>query len=325
MKKKRILILSGSTGGGHVSAALSLENCAAKSFSSELEVIHIDIIEHMSKVFKKIYADSYNNIIINSPKLYGYLYSMTDHNKDDKSKFILTKMRYYFEEFFALKLKKIIKKLAPDVIICTHFLPAEHLNNAAKDGKFANKYCVVITDYDVHWLWAQKNMDMFFVATEEEAERLIDKGINSEKIHITGIPIKPDFAVEYDKKETRRKLGLHEDKKTLLIMTGAYGAGRIQEFMEYFMRNVKEDFQAVLITGKNKELFRSLRKYHKEYPNKIKLIRFTKEVHKYMAASDFILSKTGGLTTSECIAMGLPVITVNPIPGQEDRNTNYLL
>jgi processive 1,2-diacylglycerol beta-glucosyltransferase len=324
MEKKKILVLSGSTGGGHVSAALSLEKWAIREFNN-VEIIHIDVIEHMSKIFKKMYADTYNNIVINSPAIYGYLYSMTDHSRNDKSKIILARMRYYFEEFFALKLKRMIRKIQPDILVCTHFLPAEHLNKTVETRKYAKKYAVVITDYDVHWLWVQRNMDMFFVATKEEAERLHEKGIDSEKIYTTGIPIKPEFSEEYDKKQARRELGLDENKKTILMMSGAYGAGKLAPFLEHFLETVKEDYQMVILTGKNKNLYKTLKTFVKDYPEKLHMIRFTREVHKYMAASDFAMTKTGGLTTSECVAMGLPIITSNPIPGQEDRNTNFLL
>ena len=324
MKKKRILVLSGSTGGGHVSAALSLEKYASKYFK-DIEVIHIDVLEHMSRVFKKMYADTYNNFIINSPNFYGHLYTITDHARNDKSKIILARMRYYFEEFFALKLKRMIRKIHPDILVCTHFLPAEHFNNTAKQRKYAKKYAVVITDYDVHWLWAQKNMDMFFVAVDEEVTSLKVKGISPEKVHVTGIPINPEFSVNYDKKQNRHELGLDENKKTILLMSGAYGAGKIVPFIEQLLRTVKEDFQMIIMTGRNKVLFKSLKVFVRENQKKLHLVRFTKDVHKYMAVSDFAITKTGGLTTSECLAMGLPIINMNPIPGQEERNTNFLL
>jgi processive 1,2-diacylglycerol beta-glucosyltransferase len=324
MKKKRILILSGSTGGGHVSAALALEKCAVKNFKN-IEVIHVDIIEYMSKLFKKMYADTYNNIIINSPGLYGYLYSITNHSKNDKRNFILNKLRYYFEEFFTLKLKRVIKRIQPDVLICTHFLPAEHLNDAVKNRKYAAKYAVVITDYDVHWLWVQKNMDMFFVATAEESARLNMMGVAQEKISVTGIPIKPEFCVEYNKIQMRKKLGIDEDKNVILIMTGAYGAGKIKSLIERLLKTIKEDYQMIVMTGKNRQLYKLMKVISSDCPGKLYPVGFTKEVYKYMAVSDFALTKTGGLTTSECIAMGLPIITLDPIPGQEDRNTNFLL
>ena len=191
--------------------------------------------------------------------------------------------------------------------------------------KYAGEYAVVITDYDVHWLWAQKNMDVFFVATKEEAVRLTHKGVDADKINVTGIPVKPQFALEYDKKQMRRALGLDEDKKTILMMTGAYGAGKIEAFIEQLVKSVKYDFQAIVMTGKNKEMYKAMRNISKEYPGKLVPVKFTKEVYKYMAASDFVFTKTGGLTTSECLAMGLPIVTINPIPGQEDHNTNFLL
>lgn len=323
-KKKKIVIMSGATGGGHVKAAVSLKKYAEQDFP-DYEVIHLDVIEHMSKIFKKMYADAYINIINNFPKLFGYLYDTTDHSQDNKNKYILYKSRYFFEEFFALRFKRIISKIDPEYIIFTHFLPAEHLNKTALKKKYAGKYAVVVTDFDVHWLWVQKHMDMFFVATEEAAARLVSRGIDKNNVHVTGIPIEPEFSQNYDKRLLRERLKFDPDKKTILLMSGAYGVGKVDSFIEEIFSNSEKEFQLIALTGKNKKLYKDVEKIAKKYPGKIRPIKFTDQVYKFMAASDFAITKTGGLTTSECLAMGLPIVTINPIPGQEERNTNFLL
>jgi len=321
---KKIIVISGSTGGGHVSAANSLQLYAEKMFNKKkLQVIHIDVIKHMSLFFKKVYADTYINIIKFFPSIFGYLYKFTDHGKDKKV--VLQEMRYHFEEFFSKRFKRVIKRIKPDYIIFTHFLPAEHLNKAALKKKYATKYAVVVTDFDVHSLWVQENMDLFFVANEESALRLANKGINKDKIHITGIPIAPGFTDHYNKEEVKARLGLSPKLDTVLLMTGAYGVGRIDSFTEHLFKNIDKEFQVIALTGKNEKLSESLKKIEKKYPGRIKAVGFTNEVQKYMAACEFAVTKTGGLTTSECLAMGLPIITLNPIPGQEEKNAYYLL
>ena len=320
---KKIIVISGSTGGGHVSAAKGIQNYAEKKFKDNVKIIHVDVIKHMSFLFKKVYADTYINIIKYFPSIFGYLYKFTDNEKNEKV--VLNELRYQFEEFFSKRFKRLIKRFKPDYIIFTHFLPAEHLGKAAKKKKYASKYAVVVTDYDVHSLWMQENMDLFFVANEESALRLINRGIDKSKIHVTGIPINPEFADDYNKEDSRVNLGLLPDRKTVLVMTGAYGVGRVDTFIEYLFDNIEKEFQIVALTGKNDKLKGQLDMLGEKYHGRIKAVGFTDEVQKYMSACDFAITKTGGLTTSECIAMGLPIITINPIPGQEERNTDYLL
>jgi len=320
---KKIVILSGSTGGGHVKAARSLELWAKKAYNDEVEIINIDVIKHMSSVFKKMYADSYINIIKYYPALYGHLYEITDLAKNKKA--ILKEMRYYFEELFSKRFKKEIKQINPDCIIFTHFLPAEHMNKSAAVKKYADKYAVVVTDFDVHSLWVQDKMDIFFVATDETAARLADRGIDRDKIHVTGIPIEPHFSYEYSKRQSKIDLGLNPELDTVLFMAGAYGVGHIDTMIDDLFKGIDKKFQIIALTGSNKELFQSLVKLNEKYPYTLRVVDFTNEVNKYMAASDFAVTKTGGLTTSECLAMGVPIITMNPIPGQEEKNTDYLL
>ena len=320
---KKIIVISGSTGGGHVSAANSIQLYAEKMFSQKVQVIHIDVIKYMSPFFKKVYADTYIKMIKYFPSIFGFLYKITDHEKNKKV--ILSEMRYHFEEFFSKKFKKVIKKYNPDYIIFTHFLPAEHLNKTVLKNKYANKYAVVVTDFDVHSLWVQENMDLFFVANEESALRLASKGIDKNKIYVTGIPIAPEFAEQYDKEKIKAELSLSPKLDTVLLMTGAYGIGRVDFFTEHLFESIDKEFQLIALTGKNEKLAESLEKIEAKYPGKIKTVGFTNEVYKYMAACAFAVTKTGGLTTSECLAMGLPIITLNPIPGQEGKNTSYLL
>ncbi len=322
---KRIVILSGSTGGGHVKAAEGLLSYR-KKFGNKYHFIHIDVIKHMSFLFKKLYADTYLSIINNFPAIYGHLYSMTDDvNDGKKEKILLAKYRRVLEWFFTLRFKGIIKHIAPECIIFTHFLPAEHMNKQAKKHKYAKKYAVVVTDFDVHSLWIQPNMDLFFVANEECKDRLIDKGIQGNKIHITGIPIDINFSKSYNKEEIKKEIGLSPYLPTILIMSGAFGVGKVDLFAEDILTKLKHDFQIIALTGTNYELYEAFKKLEKKHPHKLHTVKYTNEVYKYMAASDFAITKTGGLTSSECLAMGLPIITLNPIPGQEQRNTDYLM
>ncbi len=232
--RTKVLILSCSSGGGHIKAAQSL--CLASRQFNELKIYHIDVLKHMSKFFRKVYADSYINIVSKSPNLYRHLYDMTDHDKD--TKVIMNHMRYFLENLFTLFLRNQLKKIKPDCIVFTHFLPAEHFKRTRAKDKYAKTYAVVITDYDVHWLWVQKHIDLFFVATEEMAIKLISRGIKKEKTYVTGIPIEPAFSKSYSKLQIKKNLGLKENLKTILFMSGAYGVGKINVLIDHLMNNI---------------------------------------------------------------------------------------
>ena len=322
MKKLKVLILSGSTGGGHVKAASSLE-AYSEYFSSNAEFHNIDVIRYMTFFFKKFYADAYINIVNNYPTIFKHLYNLTDCDKE--SNYLISQLRYHSENLFTGIIRYKIKRMNPDFIIFTHFLPAEHFNKTIFNEKYAKKYAVVVTDFDVHWLWVQPHIDFFFVANEEAASKLEKRGINKEKIFITGIPIEPPFSKSYDKPTIRKQLNIAQDLTTILFMSGAAGVGKIDELIKFIMEKVNKPFQLLALTGTNKQLYKKVKDLELQYPGKIKAVPFTNKVYEYMAASDFSITKTGGLTTSECLAMGLPIISVNPIPGQEERNTLYLL
>jgi len=321
VKKLKVLILSGSTGGGHVKAANSLQ--AYSEQFAEAEFHNIDVIRYMSLFFKKFYADAYINIVNNYPSIFKHLYNITDCDKE--SKFLISQLRYHFENIFTGIIRYKIRKLNPDYIIFTHFLPAEHFNKTIFNEKYAKRYAVVVTDFDVHWLWVQDHMDFFFVANDESACKLVNRGIKKEKVFVTGIPIEPQFSHTYDKFTIRQNLGINSDLKTILFMSGAAGVGRIDELIKLIITKIDKPFQLLALTGTNKHLFKNVKSLESLYPGKIKAVPFTNKVYEYMAASDFAITKTGGLTTSECLAMGLPIISINPIPGQEERNTHYLL
>jgi processive 1,2-diacylglycerol beta-glucosyltransferase len=155
---------------------------------------------------------------------------------------------------------------------------------------------------------------------------LQDKGISKEIIHVTGIPVDPVFKTKPDRKECAEKLGLNPDVKTVLMMSGGLGVGGIDELTERLLSlDLDEDIQLIALAGKNKNLLNSLEKIASKHSGRMKPMGFTKTIQDVMAVADIAVTKPGGLTTSECLAFGLPMIAVSPIPGQEERNADYLM
>ena len=324
--QKHILVLSASTGAGHIRAAEALVKCAAEKYP-EVKVTHIDVMQYVTWIFRKLYTGTYVGLAKEHKAIWGYVYNKTDHSPRNVP---TRSLRLMLQKINMRHWKKKCQELNPDHIICTHFLPAEMIDKAVTkstklpNGKNVPPTSVVVTDFDVHWMWCLENLNQFFVANEEAALRLASRNINPKKINVTGIPVCPEFAKKYSQNKMKMELQLAPDKIVVLLMAGGYGIGKINETAERLIHDFPE-IQIIAIAGHNEKLLTSLNKISDKYPGRMVNTGFTTEVEKYMAASDIIVTKTGGLTSSECLAMGKPMIVINPIPGQEERNATYLM
>ena len=216
----------------------------------------------------------------------------------------------------------MLREYNPDHVFCSHFLPLQILRPyEGKDWlKFTLELCV--TDYLVHGFWAQPNATHIFANSGEGIEELADKGIPRDKLHQVGIPIMPEFARKYDRTEIARKHGLDPDVPTVLVMSGGWGAAGLPKLVSLVMEFAP--VQVIAIAGRNERMREKVAKL--EVPERAKLLPlgYVNYIHELMAISDLCVTKSGGLTTAECLAMGVPMLIPNPIPGQEERNAEYL-
>ena len=311
-------VFSVSAGAGHVRAAESLVAAASKL---DIRATHHDVMDIVPPLFKKVYAESYLTLVTKHPALWGYLYSKTDLRKIDSA---LDKLRLAVERLNTQKLKDILADDPPDYIICTHFLPAQIFARWRRKKRMATPVWVCITDFDVHMLWVHHHLTGYCTASEEVAWRLKNKGIDEAAVVVTGIPVMPAFSSSPDREECARELEIRSNQMTILLMSGGAGVGAVHKLAERLLA-VPHDFQLITIAGRNKRLLQSLGEVARKYPGRLKPLGFTTSIERVMAACDLVITKSGGLTTSECLAMGLPMIVVFPIPGQEERNADYLL
>lgn len=319
-KKQKIAVLSVSAGSGHVRAAQAIKATADKLYP-QLEVVHIDVMDHVPTLFKKVYAETYIKIVEHHPAFWGYLYHRSDYENVNSA---LSKLRIAIERLNTGKLKKVLKEINPDHVVCTHFLPAQLLAKQIYDRTFSKPVWVMVTDFDVHGLWIQPGMSGYFAANEEVAWKMAERGIKQENIWITGIPVMPEFGEAHDRETCAAEIGLDPQKATLLLMSGGAGVGNLVPLAERVLK-ANEKYQVIALAGKNEELLTSLKNLEQRYQGRLFPMGYTDRVDRLMAASDLAITKPGGLTTSECLAMGLPMIVVSPIPGQEERNADYLL
>lgn len=318
--KKKLVIFSVSAGAGHVRAAQALV-AGAKRWYPDVEAVHVDLMELVPQLFKKVYADSYLKVVERHPALWGYLYDKSDHEKADSG---LNRLRQAIERLNTRKLAGLLRELQPDYVICTHFLPAELLSRKIMAGKFSAPVWVQVTDFDFHALWIQQQMNGYFAAHDEVAWRMAERGIPADTIHVTGIPIMPTFDRQYDRSTCAAEFGLDPNRTTLLMMSGGMGVGSIEQLAERLLQ-LKGDFQIVALAGRNEKLLTDLKVLAMQHPGRLFPLGFINVIERVMAASDLAITKPGGLTTSECLAVGLPMIVVSPIPGQEERNADFLL
>jgi processive 1,2-diacylglycerol beta-glucosyltransferase len=319
-----ILILSVSAGAGHVRAAQALE-AAAKTANPPLAATHLDLLTLVPKEFRKLYAEQYIKLVDRLPQLWSFLYAKSDRPSRDS---LLGNLKRAAEKLNTRKLQAEIARLRPDAILCTHFLPAELLSR--QKAQLKNKGAtlpplwVQVTDFDVHALWVHPHVDRYCVASDEVAFRLADRGVPRSKISVTGIPVMPQFSAALDRTECALELGLAPARFTVALMAGGAGVGALDELATRLLR-ASDELQLVALAGRNAELLARLRKLAKSHPGRLFPLGFTTTVERVMSASDLVVTKPGGLTVSECLARHKPMLLVSPIPGQEERNADYLL
>jgi processive 1,2-diacylglycerol beta-glucosyltransferase len=316
----RLLILSVSAGAGHLRAAEAVV-AAAKTATPAIDALHLDVLSLVPRDFRKLYGEQYIKLVEKLPQLWAYLYSKSDRPSRDS---FVGKLKRAAEKFNTRKLDAEIAKFAPDAILCTHFLPAELLSRQKHKGRELPPLWVQVTDFDVHRLWVHEHVDGYCVANEEVAFRLADRGVPRAKIHVTGIPVMPQFAAPLERATCARELGLTADKFTVLMMAGGAGVGGLDDLAERLLQLPRE-MQLVALAGRNSDLLKRLQALAKRNPGKLFPLGFTTTVERVMTAADLVVTKPGGLSVSECLAKCKPMLLVSPIPGQEERNADYLL
>jgi len=317
---RRILLLSVSAGAGHVRAGEALRQTAEREFG-DVEALHLDVMDYASAAFRKLYADAYIKLVNKLPRVWGMLYEFTSATPADAT---MNKVRRSIERLNTRALRKRIDAFAPDAIVCTHFLPAEILMHEIRRDRLDVPVWVQVTDFDLHRMWVIPHMTGFFAANDEIGYRMQRAGLGDAHVHVTGIPIVPAFADTHDRDACCRALGLDPAKRTILLMGGGAGVGHLDDIAQNLLQN-GGDFQLIVLAGKNAAALKTLQTMAQRYPTRLFPLGYTTEVEKLMACADLAISKPGGLTTSECLAMQVPMIVHSPIPGQEERNADYLM
>ncbi len=321
--RRRLLILSASAGAGHVRAAQAIER-ACREGDFDGDVAHVDILEYTNPLFRTLYSRLYLEMVNTMPEVLGWLYDQLDKPWKNNSR------KLAFDRLNTRPFLKLLEAYGPDVIVSTHSLPAEIISwlKTHKQRPLNCRQAIVITDFDVHALWLCEPTEHYFVALDETRVHLEALGVPAARISVTGIPIDPAFARPHDRLALRRQHRLDPDRITLLVSAGGFGVGRVQTVLDLLL-TLRHPAQVVAVCGRNAALQADLDRLARRQPAdarvRLHVVGYTDRMHELMAASDLIVGKPGGLTTSEALASGLGFVVVNPIPGQEERNSDHLL
>jgi processive 1,2-diacylglycerol beta-glucosyltransferase len=323
IRKLFFLILSCSGGAGHIRAAQALHRTAS-STGLPIRTEHHDVLNFTSRIFKRLYSESYLQMVNHAPELWGYLYNASERKPYEKKGILKIFDRLNYKHYL-----QILRDLNPDAIICTHFLPYISISNELRKNGIKAPVFAVTTDFDIHQLWIDPIVERYFVYHEESAWQLQSKNVSPEKIRISGIPVMPEFQSIKEHRLACKELGIDPNRFTILVLSGGFGIGRVKEIVEEVSITLstfpRKKFNLLVVCGKNEKSRAELS--GKRFPKNVdgRIFGFVDNVHELMDASDVLISKAGGLTSSEAMAKSLPMLIIDPIPGQESRNTDLIV
>lgn len=344
--QKKVLIMSASTGGGHNRAARAIKeeltNKSIDGITIDCEII--DSLKIVNGTMDKLISRGYEKSAKYTPKAWGGVYKLTESNLISRNEFKDNPLT----SLISRKLKKLIEVKKPDLIIGTHPFPMIALSTLKKHSQLSknnelstftesfHKYyqnldipplITVLTDYTTHSAYIQNEIDYYIAGHEYVKELLIEDGIEAEKIKPYGIPVEKSFLTNRSRETVLSELNLDPNKFTVLLMGGSFGAGSIKDTLSELI-SIDRDFQIIVITGRNKSLKEKLEKnlmsHEQSIDKNICVLGFTDKMNDLLSAVDILVSKPGGLTTTESLLKEVPMIVPYFIPGQEEENLDFL-
>ncbi len=317
----RILVLSASVGAGHLRAAQAVE-LAAREIVPHATVRNLDVLQLTNRGFRQVYGKLYLDLVNKAPHVLGYFYDLLDRPRRAGS--FRDRLRLVLEKLNFRLLIRLLLDEPWDLFLNTHFLPAEIIASLRRDGRLRTPSVTATTDFETHRLWVNRPCDHYFTATEEGARYLHSWGVPPGATTVTGIPIHPVFARPKPRAECLARNGLVGDRPIVLQLAGGFGVGPIARIYQSLL-SVERPLEVVVVAGRNAAVQAQLNKLTPPPRHRVKVLGFTDQIDELMAVADLVVSKPGGLTTSEVLARGAVMVVVNPIPGQETRNADFLL
>ena len=277
-----------------------------------------DSLDHTNVLHKQLYSTLYKRLSAMLPEFLGWWYVSSD------DPWVSDKGRLALDLPQALPLVNLVRDFRPHSVICTHFMPAGVVSFLIAIGRLEAELGIVVTDYHFHAFWITRAFHWYFVAQEEDRIHMEGLGLPGDRIHVTGIPVEPEFSTAVDREAVLKRHRLDPAKPTLLVAGGTLGLSPASAVVRRLLQ-LDRDFQAIVVCGRNEELKKEIEALTSSQRDRFQVIGFTAEMPDLLGASTLLLSKPGGLTTAEALARGLPMVVLDPIGGQEERNADVLL
>lgn len=314
--KRRVLIISTSSGTGHVAAGAALAKVFAQDDRAG-EVVHEDALRFTNKFFRDFYSKGYTSMVRSAPTFFGWAYRSSDELWKTDS------LRLRIDRLNTGPLVRFIRRFDPHITVCTHFMPAGLISHLIETKALRTRLAVVVTDFDCHAMWLSRTFHRYFVAIEEAKAHLEALGFPGHRITISGIPIDPLFSTRIHRAEARVRYGLAPDRTTLLLSTGSLGIGPEQIVAQ--LKRLRHDVQTIVVCGRAEDLRRRIEEQVRDVISCFCVLGYSERMFELMQMADLFIGKPGGMTTAEALACGLPMVILSPIPGQEERNSDHLL
>ena len=309
----RVLIVYASSGAGHRRAAEAIYDYL-KANRLDLSLKMVDVLDRTNALFRFDYTVGYSFLVKYAVSLWRFAFWLT---KFKLFRFLSSPIATFVNNINSLSFIRYLIRKNPDVIISTHFLPADIAALLKRSHKIKSKLITVITDFGVHPYWVAEGTDLYIAASDFTKERLLKERVGPERIKVFGLPFHPRFLKQFDRKALAQKIGIAPDRFTVLLMTGSFGSGPLEKIAKL----LSSDVQVLVVCASNEKLRKRLLKRH--IPN-VKAFGFVENTEELMAVSDCIVTKAGGSTIAEVINMDLALVFISIIPGQEFYNVEAL-
>ncbi|MDB4349853.1 glycosyltransferase [Omnitrophica bacterium] len=314
---KRILLMYICNNSGHQRACLAIER-ALRLLEKDIYTKCINSFNYTNPILEKIINRTYMAVIKKRPEVWEYLYDNPTVVKKTQ------RLKENIHRYNSAKMKTLLDNFKPDAVICTQAFPCGIVADLKKTYNLNVPLVGILTDYAPHSYWIYNNVNAYIVPSEETGRKLIENGVSETKIKASGIPIDPKFHTESNKEEILRRYSLEAKKPVILIMGGGQGLGPIKKLASLLDKSLLE-MQLVITSGSNRGLYRALIRNKKSFKKNIVILPFSENVDELMEIATLLLTKPGGITTAEAMAKKLPMVIINPLPGQEAMNTCFLL
>src|SRR3989338_1667917 len=302
---------------GHRQATVAIQQ-SLRQLDPDLQTPAINGFGYTYPLLEKVINKTYMSIIKRTPKVWDFLYDNPDVVKNSQS------IKNFLHKTSHEKIGALLERYKPDTIVCTQAFPCGMVADYKRTFGLKATLIGVLTDFSPHSYWLNEGVDYYVVPSLDVKDRFIQKGVLPECIKVYGIPLHPKFSVRHDPKLVADKLGLDPQAATVLVMGGGQGLGPIKKIVKSLIK-VPMNFQVIVLAGVNKKILKSLKRYAGKSFKEILIFEFATNVDELMDLAALIVTKPGGMTTAECLAKGLPMVIVNPIPGQETRNADFLI